>query len=67
VSRASDVESSIMGSGDEGGASKLTSNWREKMIGALCESKKKCDDPLVADPISLKGRKRGWTLEMKQF
>jgi hypothetical protein len=56
-----------MGSGDEGGASKLTSNWREKMIGALCESKKKCDDPLVADPISLKGRKRGWTLEMKQF
>jgi hypothetical protein len=42
------------GSGDEGGASKLISNWREKMIGALCESKKECDDPLVADPIRKK-------------
>jgi hypothetical protein len=49
-----------MGNGDEGVASKLTSNWREKMIGALGESKKKYDDPLVADTISLKGRKRGW-------
>ena len=35
----------------KGVASKLASNWQEKMIGALCESKKKCDDPLVADPI----------------